>query len=155
MIGLVMYIHVHVHVLIESVLYIYICIDTIQFLLIFLVLSLGKTLEEFSHRANIWKHCVNILQNSNNEYLILYGLNVIEVLLLLHIIHMYMYVYMPLRTFLWLNVQVPALELYPVESNLWSKYVPMIKDSLSMVSTVIKPLWWHYCYCYYLYSISV
>lgn len=43
------------------------------------MLCSGRILEDFGQSENVLKHCVHLVQNSSNDYSILYGLNVIEV----------------------------------------------------------------------------
>ena len=44
-----------------------------------LLVFIGKVLENFAQQAGIWKYCMHFIEKTNNEYVIMYCLNVLEV----------------------------------------------------------------------------
>ena len=44
-----------------------------------LFIYIGKVLENFAQQVGIWKYCMHFIEKTNNEYVIMYCLNVLEV----------------------------------------------------------------------------
>lgn len=50
---------------------------------------IGKVLENFAQQIGVWKYCMRFIEKTNNEYVIMYSLNVLEVstIFLLNLLH--------------------------------------------------------------------
>ena len=51
-------------------------------LLIIVMSHLGQMLEGFAQQQGVWRYCVHFVQHSRNEHLLMYSLNLLEVMVL-------------------------------------------------------------------------